>query len=231
MTKTGTSEIRKRLSNADRRSAIIDAAAVVFAEGGLSGATTRAIAHQAGVSEALLYRHFVSKEALYFAVLRRLLRAQNEQMRRTLDVPPGETSLVQILRNYFTGIVHLHEHVDNVVAHQVLMKSLAGDGRYARLLYKRSFRLYRPILERIVGQWTESGLINDCGIDLDNIHFFIDHVGLMMAMGLLSEPKIFNYANGGDDLIDQAVLFCARGIGLPEHLIKQVPVSGNAEAA
>jgi AcrR family transcriptional regulator len=58
-----------RLSAAERRNAIIEAALRVFSEGSYAGATTAEIAREAGVSEPLLYRHFSSKRELYFACL------------------------------------------------------------------------------------------------------------------------------------------------------------------
>ncbi|MGP4094883.1 TetR/AcrR family transcriptional regulator [Nonomuraea sp. KM90] len=51
------------------RDRIIDAAEQAIHEFGIAGATTKRIAHQAGCSEALLYKHFASKEALLLAVL------------------------------------------------------------------------------------------------------------------------------------------------------------------
>ena len=58
-----------RLSAAERRNAIIEAALRVFSEGSYAGATAAEIAREAGVSEPLLYRHFSSKRELYFACL------------------------------------------------------------------------------------------------------------------------------------------------------------------
>src|SRR5947209_20598588 len=58
-----------RLSAAERRTAIIEAALRVFSEGSYAGATTAEIAREAGVSEPILYRHFVSKRDLYLACL------------------------------------------------------------------------------------------------------------------------------------------------------------------
>lgn len=58
---------RKRLTGDARRAAIIDAARLLFAEQGLAG-TTRQIAQRLGVTQALLYRYFPSKEALVQAV-------------------------------------------------------------------------------------------------------------------------------------------------------------------
>jgi AcrR family transcriptional regulator len=56
---------RPRVSNEIRRESILAAARTVFIEYGLGGARTRLIAREAGVTEALLYRHFVSKAELF----------------------------------------------------------------------------------------------------------------------------------------------------------------------
>jgi AcrR family transcriptional regulator len=48
----------------DIREKLLHAAARVFARTGFRGATTRLIAHEAGVNEITLFRHFGSKEAL-----------------------------------------------------------------------------------------------------------------------------------------------------------------------
>jgi AcrR family transcriptional regulator len=52
-----------------RRNAILDAAAAVLRRDGISRASTKAIAREAGCSEALLYKHFPDKAALMLAVL------------------------------------------------------------------------------------------------------------------------------------------------------------------
>ncbi|MBA3744083.1 TetR/AcrR family transcriptional regulator [Sporichthya sp.] len=56
---------RTRVNGADRRELILKAARKVFIESGFSGARTNRIAELAGTSEAMLYRHFSSKEELF----------------------------------------------------------------------------------------------------------------------------------------------------------------------
>ncbi|MBW1815043.1 MAG: helix-turn-helix transcriptional regulator [Deltaproteobacteria bacterium] len=51
-----------RMKGVDRKQAIIEAARPLFAQNGFNGTSVRAIAKAAGVSEALLYKHFPSKE-------------------------------------------------------------------------------------------------------------------------------------------------------------------------
>ena len=60
---------RERLSGAQRRAAILDAAIDLFSSRGFQGTTTREIAGAVGVSEPVLYQHFQTKRALYDAIL------------------------------------------------------------------------------------------------------------------------------------------------------------------
>jgi TetR/AcrR family transcriptional regulator len=53
----------------DRRSQLIETALDVFSHKGFNGATTKEIAASAGVTEAIIFRHFGTKQALYQAVL------------------------------------------------------------------------------------------------------------------------------------------------------------------
>ncbi len=57
------------MSASDRRSQLIETALNVFAQKGFNGATTKEIAALAGVTEAIIFRHFPTKQALYQAVL------------------------------------------------------------------------------------------------------------------------------------------------------------------
>lgn len=55
----------------DTRAAVLDAALTLFAQHGFAGTSVRGIARVVGVSEAALYRHFPSKQAIFDEVLRR----------------------------------------------------------------------------------------------------------------------------------------------------------------
>jgi AcrR family transcriptional regulator len=59
----------QRLPAKDRRAQLIDVAMQLFAEQGFDGTTTREIADRAGVNEAIIFRHFTTKEELYWAVV------------------------------------------------------------------------------------------------------------------------------------------------------------------
>jgi AcrR family transcriptional regulator len=59
----------RRPGSPDTRSAILDAARTLFASGGLSGTSIRAVAAKAGVDPALVHHYFGSKDDLFVAAL------------------------------------------------------------------------------------------------------------------------------------------------------------------
>jgi TetR/AcrR family transcriptional regulator len=69
------------------RRRILDAAERVFAERGYAGAATREIAEAAGIRKRMLFYYFASKEALYRAVLERLVAGMVAIHERFRDEP------------------------------------------------------------------------------------------------------------------------------------------------
>jgi AcrR family transcriptional regulator len=64
-----TPSVGGRSSGQERQASIISAAAALFAAKGFKGTTTREIARTAGISEALVFKYFPTKRALYAAIL------------------------------------------------------------------------------------------------------------------------------------------------------------------
>jgi AcrR family transcriptional regulator len=78
-----------RFSAADRREQILSVATRLFARQGFQGTTTKEIAQHAGVTEALIFRHFPSKEDLYWAVIEEKIRgaaSPRDRLRERLSV-------------------------------------------------------------------------------------------------------------------------------------------------
>lgn len=91
----------KRLSFKDREARILKAAGHLFAKRGFRGTTTRAIAEEAGVNEALLFRHFPSKAALFDALLTEALESWTQAIVPALDDMrriPLEKALIAIAK-------------------------------------------------------------------------------------------------------------------------------------
>src|SRR5580704_15615308 len=95
-----------KLSGEDRRAAIIRAVRRVFAEKGFHGTTTRALADAAGVSEALLFKHFPNKEALYSAMQQACNQDQEVRMAEWLQtLEPSTSSLVFLVHMMISRIL------------------------------------------------------------------------------------------------------------------------------
>lgn len=58
-----------RMSGDERRSQILQSAINLFSQRGFNGTTTKEIAKAAGISEAMVFRHFATKNELYDAIL------------------------------------------------------------------------------------------------------------------------------------------------------------------
>ena len=78
-----------RLPAEERKAAVLDCAANLFATGSYRGTTTAEIARRAGVTEPVLYRHFSSKRALYFAVLAESWRRLRQLWDETVAAEPN----------------------------------------------------------------------------------------------------------------------------------------------
>ncbi|WP_314249024.1 TetR/AcrR family transcriptional regulator [Streptomyces kutzneri] len=75
---------------------LLDAAEKLMRTSGLASATTKAIAREAGCSEAALYKHFANKEELFVRVL--LERTPNAgPLMAALRADPGERGVEEVL--------------------------------------------------------------------------------------------------------------------------------------
>src|SRR5579863_319131 len=159
----------------ESRSAILHAAAREFAEHGIAGARTDAIAREAGVNKALLYYYFKDKETLYGAVLDEAFSALKLNVFRVLDgeLPPREKILAYVAA-YF----------DFVAANQVYPKLMqremmrARDGQSPHLdkLIKNYFQ---PIFTR-VGELLGKGIAEGEFRKVSPAHFVPSMVAMIV---------------------------------------------------
>jgi AcrR family transcriptional regulator len=96
---------RTRLTSGGRRSQILGAAMELFAERGFHGVRTRELAASAGVSEALVFRHFPTKESLIRAILDEAGFADHIQaMEERLRTLPPRQALLSIAEHLLTRL-------------------------------------------------------------------------------------------------------------------------------
>jgi AcrR family transcriptional regulator len=92
----------KRLSAADRRRTILDAGLRCFAERGYEGASVDDIAADAGITVAVIYSHFRSKQDLHATVLQEQWESLVAyQAPAVLAIPPGRERLRAAYATFF----------------------------------------------------------------------------------------------------------------------------------
>src|SRR5712691_3160978 len=89
-----------RLSAAERRDAILDAAQIEFADRGFAGTSTEDIARRAGISQPYLFRLFGTKKELFKASVERCLRETLEAFQAAAQGKQGEEALQAIGKAY-----------------------------------------------------------------------------------------------------------------------------------
>nr|WP_225955472.1 TetR/AcrR family transcriptional regulator [Kibdelosporangium phytohabitans] len=117
---------------------MLDAARDLFAERGYDRTTVRDIARQAGVNQALLFRYFGSKEALFAAVVARSGRDQLAQ-------DPPDLLVARILR----GMLDKEHQGDHAV--QIMLRS-SGEDAVAKEIHEQLGQDYIRALSALTGQ-------------------------------------------------------------------------------
>ena len=72
--------MRRRMSAEGRREQILEGAMHVFAQKGFRGTTTREISRHLGISEALMFKYFPTKKALYRAIIQKRTDGSEEMI-------------------------------------------------------------------------------------------------------------------------------------------------------
>ena len=135
-----------RMSGDERRSQILQVAIRLFSKKGFSGTTTKEIARGAGVSEAMVFRHFATKEELYSAIL------DHKACEGGMRVLPWEKDIVEkraIEENddynvFYNLAINALEHQQNDVDFMRLLFHSALEGHELSQMFFERFisRLY-----------------------------------------------------------------------------------------
>ena len=213
--------IRTRMSAEKRKLAIVQAALPLFARRGFAETTTKDLAKAAGVSEPLLYKHFPSKEALYLEIQNFCCRNSDPINRRLDELEPGAASLVRLtyllLRSLILGLPSLS--VEWETRQRLMLNSLLHDGAFARLIYKNRFDVFCARMESCLEAAVAAGDAVQSPATPGNRARFAHHIGAWIALAHLPETSAINYRTSREKLLDEAVWFALRGMGLTDEAI------------
>src|SRR5450755_3269846 len=143
--RSGDSRLGTRGRPEESRAAILKAAVAEFAEYGIAGARTDAIARAARVNKALLYYYFKDKDSLYEAVLDHVFGGLRARVMPVLEseLPPRQ-KMLEYVAEYFDYIA-ANPRFPRVVQAE-WMRSGAGSQRMQRVAKE----YFRPIFGKLV---------------------------------------------------------------------------------
>jgi AcrR family transcriptional regulator len=143
----------KRLSADERRSSILKAARRAFSEtGDMNGTTVRAIAQRGGISEAVIYRHFESKEQLFYEAVVEPLRDAVDALVAATETVDSEGPLDR--EGQRRAMQGLYRQLISTLREVMPLLGLVlfSDPKVARRFYRESFG---PSMDRLATAWQE----------------------------------------------------------------------------
>ncbi len=140
-----------RVSAADRRLQITEAATKLFARQGFEGTTTRQIAERAGINEALIFRHFPTKEELYWAVIDEKIRTGGGTKRLQERLQSGAADI-----EVFAGLAEKMLRRDTTLTRLLLFSALENH-RLSQRFFRTYIAQYYEALAEHIRQGVQEG--------------------------------------------------------------------------
>lgn len=175
MTASTHSRLGTRGHPEESRAAILKAAIKEFAEHGIAGARTDAIAQAARVNKALLYYYFKDKEAIYEAVLDHVFSGLRDTVVPVLEsnAPPRE-KLLNYLGAYFDYIA-ANPRFPRVVQGEWIRTGTERTPQMQRIARE----YFRPIYQKL-GEVMQQGIAAGEFRPVDTMHFVPSMVAIIV---------------------------------------------------
>jgi len=174
-TRPGKAQLGSKGHPEQSRAAILQAAVREFAEHGVAGARTDAIARNAKVNKALLYYYFKDKETLYTAVLDQAFGGMKEKIFGVLDSAQSpREKLLGYVGAYFDYIAS--NPLYPKLVQREMMRAREGRSPYIEKIVKSYFQ---PIYMRL-GEVLRQGIAGGEFRAVDPVHFIPSMVAMIV---------------------------------------------------
>ncbi len=213
-----------KMSGEERRESIIASVRKVFAERGFRGITSRELAQAAGISEALLFRHFPNKDALYSAIHESCCRKVDLRKMDSLNALDNSTENLVLLVHVLVSEMFRVPSVDDAeeaILRRLFLRSITEDGELVRLILKGMPTQWVRKAESCLHAAIAAGDAMPGPIPENLQGWFVHHLSAMVAIHLLPETPIVDYGMPRERLVEQTVWFALRGMGVRDEVIRQ----------
>ena len=185
-----------RLPGPARRRQIIQATLPLFAEKGFEATTTKEIAQAAGVSEAIIFRHFQSKEALYGVIVGVIsARPPMDQWLTELAVYAEQRDDVRLFGSFATRV--LEYHLRDPLFLRLRLYSALEHHPLARRFGEKQTKPAHEFLRQYIVRRQREGAFSDCDPDTTVRAF----VGMLMYQLLVTKLFEFDICQVSDESV------------------------------
>jgi len=214
---------KTRIHAEERRQQIIDAAKPLFANNGFNGTSIRDIAKAADVSNALLYKHFPSKEAMYEEILKYTDWLFPKVLRAMERLEPSTEALIFIFYTIYRVILFdVSENSSTQRQHErLLFYSFLENIDYAQKHLNTLYKTAEDVIRKNFQAAEKSGDVVGLKIHRQNRFWFVHHLAMGINLCHVSETPAFDYEATLEELMEDALHFAIRGIGLTDAAIKK----------
>jgi len=213
----------KRMSGDKRSEAIVKAVLPVFANEGYHGSTVKNLAQAAGVSEALLYRHFPGKRELYAAAQIRSIRQLFKDKENVLSEEPSTEVLIHLIWYILNRMLIVSKNKRNKrdMVYRFIFRSYLEDGGFAKQVNQEVFGEFIDLMDRCIQHSHEVGDISSIYPNSTNACWFFQHIASHVVLTTLPQNGSCSYEGRKDALIQDICLFSLKGIGLNKKAIQR----------
>jgi AcrR family transcriptional regulator len=212
-----------KMPSADRRTAIISAVRTVFIEKGFDRTTTRELAEAAGVSEALLFKHFPNKEALYSAIQMSGFDEEAAKLAERLEsLEPSTATLVFLVRDLVSHVMAGPPEADEgQMFFRLILRSLMDKGEFTRLAIQGGPARWARKVEECIEVASRAGDMVERPVRASLAGWMVHQLITGIILHSLPGQSVIDYGVPHRELVKQVVWFCLRGMGLKEEAIRR----------
>ena len=196
----------KRLKAAERRASILAVAKVLFADRGFHGVSVDEIARRLGVSPAVLYRHFDSKEALYEAALSEIACQRESYVEAALGGPGDFGSvLLRMTRVYAASVARDPDYL------RMEMHSVLEGAPVAQQFFESRWKSFTDFIEISLGELAPQGRVARVDARVASLMFQGMVREALYAKCVLKSPRHKDISL--EDLVEQLIQLFLAAIG------------------
>jgi AcrR family transcriptional regulator len=184
-----------RMAGDERRNQILQVAVRLFSQRGFRGTTTKEIALAAGVSEAMVFRHFATKEELYAAILDHKACSEGPIDPETMVADAiARKDDVAVFEGLALGALDHHEHDPHF--QRLLLYSALEQHELAQMFFENFVRRVYEFLSGYIRLRQKDGAI----VDVDPRIVVRAFIGMIMHHSLNNnlwdpERRLLNISN------------------------------------